>query len=162
MQRLRSILAIPLIPVSLLTPSTEAATVVSVDVIRVIDGDTLVVTVDDSQRKLRLLGIDAPKYDQDGGMAAVDHLKWIVGKSAIMRDSGLRDRHGTILGSLAVEGTDVELNLVENGWAWRSVSREIVDLPADWSHVYQVAENVAKHERLGQWASERSIPPWTW
>lgn len=44
MQRLRSILAIPLIPVSLLTPSTEAATVVSVDVIRVIDGDTLVVT----------------------------------------------------------------------------------------------------------------------
>ena len=49
----------------------EAATVVSVDVVRAIDGDTLVVTVDDSLRKLRRLGIDAPEYDQDGGMAAV-------------------------------------------------------------------------------------------
>lgn len=44
---------------------------VSVDVVRAIDGDTLVVTVDDSLRKLRRLGIDAPEYDQDGGMAAV-------------------------------------------------------------------------------------------
>lgn len=50
---------------------TEAATVVSVDVVRAIDGDTLVVTVDDSLRKLRRLEIDAPEYDQDGGMAAV-------------------------------------------------------------------------------------------
>ena len=50
---------------------TEASTVVSVDVVRAIDGDTLVVTVDDSLRKLRRLGIDAPEYDQDGGMAAV-------------------------------------------------------------------------------------------
>ena len=39
--------------------------------VRAIDGDTLVVTVDDSLRKLRRLGIDAPEYDQDGGMAAV-------------------------------------------------------------------------------------------
>lgn len=50
---------------------TEAATVVSVDVVRAIDGDTLVITVDDSLRKLRRQGIDAPEYDQDGGMAAV-------------------------------------------------------------------------------------------
>lgn len=135
---------------------------VSVDVVRVIDGDTLVVAFDDSLRKLRLLGIDAPEYDQDGGMAPVDHLKWIVGKSAIMRDSGLRDRHGTILGSLAVEGTDVGLNLLEHGVAWRSVSRKVTELPADWARAYQIAETVAKHERLGLWASERPIPPWTW
>ena len=75
MQRLRSILAISLIPVTLPIASTEAATVVSVDVVRVIDGDTLVIAFDDSLRKLRLLGIDAPEYDQDGGMAPVDHLK---------------------------------------------------------------------------------------
>lgn len=50
---------------------TEASTVVSVDVVRAIDGDTLVVTVDNSLRKLRRLGIDAPEYDPDGGMAAV-------------------------------------------------------------------------------------------
>lgn len=162
MQRLRSILAISLIPVSLLTASTEAATVVSVDVVRAIDGNTLVVTVDDSLRKLRLLGIDAPEYDQDGGMATIDHLKWIVGKSAIMRDSGLRDRHCTILGSLTVEGTDVGINLLEHGVAWRSVSREVTELPADWARAYQIAETVAKHERLGLWASERPIPPWTW
>lgn len=162
MQRLRSILAISLIPVSLLTASTEAATVVSVDVVRAIDGNTLVVTVDDSLRKLRLLGIDAPEYDQDGGMATIDHLEWIVGKSAIMRDSGLRDRHGTILGSLTVEGTDVGINLLEHGVAWRSVSREVTELPADWARAYQIAETVAKHERLGLWASERPIPPWTW
>lgn len=68
---MRSILAISLIPVSMLMALTEAATVVSVDVVRAIDGDTLVVTVDDSLRKLRRLGIDAPEYDQDGGIAAV-------------------------------------------------------------------------------------------
>ncbi len=68
---MRSILAISLIPVSMLMALTEAATAVSVDVVRAIDGDTLVVTVDDSLRKLRRLGIDAPEYDQDGGMAAV-------------------------------------------------------------------------------------------
>lgn len=162
MQRLRSILAISLIPVSLPIASTEAATVVSVDVVRVIDGATLAVAFEDSQRKLCLFGIDAPEYDQDGGMAPVDHLKWIVGKSAIMRDSGLRDRHGTILGDLAVDGTDVGLNLLEFGVAWRSVSREVTELPADWARAYQIAESVAKHECLGLKASERPIPPWTW
>lgn len=64
---MRSILAISLIPVSMLMALTEASTVVSVDVVRAIDGDTLVVTVDDSLRKLRRLGIDAPEYDPDGG-----------------------------------------------------------------------------------------------
>lgn len=68
---MRSILAISLFPVSMLMALTEASTVVSVDVVRAIDGDTLVVTVDDSLRKLRRLGIDAPEYDPDGGMAAV-------------------------------------------------------------------------------------------
>ncbi len=58
---MRSILAISLIPVSMLMALTEASTVVSVDVVRAIDGDTLVVTVDDSLRKLRRLGIDAPE-----------------------------------------------------------------------------------------------------
>ena len=39
-----------------------------------------------------------------------------------MRNSDLRDRHGTILDSLAVDGTNVGLNLLEFGVAWRSVS----------------------------------------
>lgn len=47
----------------------------SVDVVCVIDGDTFDVAFDNSTRKLRLLGIDALEYDQDGGMAAVGHLK---------------------------------------------------------------------------------------
>lgn len=64
---MRLILAISLILVSMLMALTEASTVVSVDVVRAIDGDTLVVTVDNSLRKLRRLGIDAPEYDPDGG-----------------------------------------------------------------------------------------------
>lgn len=90
-----------------------------VDVVRVIDGDTVEIKIDGSLQKLRLQGIDAPEIDQEWGQEARQQLKNLAeGQRAIVRDSGLKDRYGRTLGSLAVDGTDAGLFLIEKGFAW--------------------------------------------
>lgn len=93
-------------------------------VIRVVDGDTLVIHYDGEDTYARLSRINAPERDQHGGSAATNALRSLVdGKTVQINFTSdrKRDKFGRLLASVFVDGVDVERELVRAGVAqWRS------------------------------------------
>lgn len=164
MQHIRPYLFASLIGVTGALASAKASVVTLVDVVSVIDGDTVEVKTDSGPlNRVRLLGIDAPENDQAWGKAARKQLKQLIEeRHAILWDSGLKDRNGRTLGSLAINETDVGLYLIERGLAWHFEAHGKAKLPDDWNEAYRLAQMEAKYDNVGLWASLRPVPPWTW
>lgn len=91
---------------------------------RVVDGDTLWFQPAEPGEPLvavRLRGIDAPETCQPWGrQAAVALRQQAQGRAATLRTHG-QDEYRRTLGTLTVEGVDLNAALVEQGhaWAWR-------------------------------------------
>ena len=102
----------------LIFPQAQAETL-SGRVVRVTDGDTIVV-LDSSkvQHKIRLTGIDAPERSQASGRSRRNTCPiWSPARSVVV-DYSKYDRYGRILGKVIVKGDDVNLEQVEAGFAW--------------------------------------------
>lgn len=74
MQHIRLYLFTTLLGVTGVLISAKASVVTFVDVVRVIDGDTVEIKTDGSLQRVRLLGIDAPEIDQEWGETAQQQL----------------------------------------------------------------------------------------
>ena len=88
-----------------------------VDVIRVIDGDTVVIAGDE---RVRLIGIDTPENGQCGFDEAKQALEKLLASGSATFYSGTtseKDKYDRLLRYLEVEGIDVGLNLISNGFA---------------------------------------------
>lgn len=125
-------------------------------VVRVLDGDTLVVSRNGQELTVRLYGIDCPEGDQAFGQAASEFLKGRLAEgtsvSVLPHD---RDSAGRTVGELfTAEGQNVAELLLRNGLAW-------------WYHWYApeqrllgFLETEARARRLGLWADANPTPPW--
>lgn len=130
-------------------------------VVRVKDGDTLVVLVAQRRVDVRLAWIDAPeggkgKKDpgQPFGRAAREELaSMCAGKIAEVVETG-RDRWGRTLGEVTCGGVHANAELVRSGMAWVYVKYAPKDSP-----LYQL-ETAARAARLGLWADPAPTPPW--
>ena len=88
-------------------------------VVRVIDGDTIVVLDPDKvQRRIRLQGIDAPERHQAYGTKSRAYLSELVAGRTVEVAFSKYDRYGRILGKVIVNGEDENLEQVEAGMAW--------------------------------------------
>jgi len=126
-------------------------------VVRVADGDTVsVLDATNTQYKIRLFGIDTPERDQPYGSAAKRALADLVRD----RDVGVvvvdTDDYGRQVGTLYRENTDINLAMVAGGHAW-------------WYRHYapherrlEIAEQAAREQKLGLWATSHPVPPWDW
>ena len=78
------------------------------------DGDT-VTCIDTAgmPQKIRLLGIDAPEFDQPYGRLSRNGLAEKLGGGAVRVEGKARDQHGRLLGRLWID--DRDLNLEESG-----------------------------------------------
>ena len=88
-----------------------------VDVIRVIDGDTVVIAGDE---RVRLIGIDTPENGQCGFDEAKQALETLLATGTATFYSGVisdKDKYDRLLRYIEVEGVDVGLNLISNGFA---------------------------------------------
>jgi micrococcal nuclease len=72
-----------------------------------------------------------------------------------------RDRYGRIVGKLVHEGQDVNLSMVEDGFAWwyREYAREQSEIDRG---LYEAAEDRARRARAGLWRDPEPVPPWDW
>lgn len=125
-------------------------------VVAVQDGDTVSAKAPDGiQHRIRLVGIDAPEFDQPHGRQARDALAAQVGGRRVAVESHGHDQHGRLLARLFVEGRDVNTALVREGhaWAFGRVARD-PELVA--------AEAEARRQRLGLWAADRPLDPADW
>jgi len=129
-------------------------------VIAVADGDT--VTVLDAQQRrhrVRLLGIDAPEQAQPWGAEAGAHLKALVLQHEVQVDFAKTDRHGRLVGTLRLQGQDVNLQLLRAGLAWHHKPYAADQwLLERWR--YARAERQAQREQRGLWADPAPVPPW--
>ena len=91
----------------------------SATVLRMIDGDTMIMMVEGKQEWVNLLAIDAPETGQPWGMIALNALNMLVdGKDIrIEFDKEQRNYEGRMWGYLWVGDTFVNREMVLNGYA---------------------------------------------
>ena len=151
-----------LVAVGLLVCVGAPADTLSGRVVRIVDGDTLVLLVAGNvQERIRLAGIDCPERKQAFGTRATNALARLAAGEDVTIEWGKRDRYGRIVGKVIVDGEDVDLTLVREGMCWwfRKYAHE--QTSAD-RVLYENAERKAREERLGLWRDPHPVPPWEW
>ena len=145
--------------------SAGAAVVIDIQevrVVRVVDGDTVLVADARSlYSKVRLHGIDAPECSMPFGPQAKQFLVQLTQGKIVQMASKGRDRYGRTVATLAVNGQDVGLTIVRSGFAWRDGRYDRVRL-AGQTTPYADAQRDAAVEALGLWAGPSPLAPWDW
>lgn len=129
----------------------SSAPVLQGKVVRVSDGDTLVVQVDPNrQEKVRLVGIDTPEMAQEpwGERAKAFTERLALGKMVRLEsDVQPRDQYGRLLAYAYVGKTFINYELVRQGYAM------LLTYPPNVAHVEQFtqAQKLARAEGKGIW-----------
>jgi ATP-dependent hsl protease ATP-binding subunit hslU len=119
-------------------------------VVSVHDGDTITILAQKKQIKIRLFGIDAPELKQPYGKKSKQFLSnLIAGQIVEVKENG-NDRYGRTIGTISLNGEDINAQMVENGYAWAY---------RRFSKKYAPQESEAKFEKRGLWRDD-PIPPW--
>lgn len=128
-------------------------------VVRVIDGDTIVIEKDGVNETVRLIGIDTPetvhpsKPVQCFGKEASDQTRaWLQGENVYIEidsQEGTRDKYGRMLGYvLRADGYFINLELIRQGFAYEYT----YNLPYQYQAEFMEAEKKAKEGERGLWA----------
>lgn len=133
-------------------PSSE-----SVELIAVVDGDTIRVNYHGENVRVRLIGIDAPERgreetpDECFAIEATNILEQLLAQSEIILHpdptQGHNDKYGRLLRHVYADDQSAALALIEAGAA-----REYTyDLPYQGQADHQAAEKYARENTLGLW-----------
>ena len=134
------------------TPLAESA---HGEVVGVYDGDTCTLLVGKEEYKIRLEGIDTPEMDQAFGKRAKQALSgYIFGKQVTAQLSG-KDRYERYLGTILMDGQNVNLQMVKDGCAWHYKKYSSDEVLAE-------AESDARAARRGLWEAGDAMAPWDW
>ena len=136
-------------------------------VIRVYDGDTVLVDRGKDRRLVRLLGIDAPETSKSRGqpgqpfsVRARRHLSDRILGRCVELDSYGDDRYGRLLAVIHLEGENINLEMIQHGLAEHYGGRT----PEGFDRrPYQDAETAARRSARGMWVQGESYrSPWDW
>lgn len=146
------------------TVSVYAQTVQKGKVVKVTDGDTVVIQPEDGGQfyKCRLYGIDAPetrhgrKAGQPYGDEAAKELKrLILGQIVDVTTTGAKTYNREVC-QITKDGTDINLEMVRLGYAWAYVQY----LKRPHASKYMDVEREARVKKLGLWQDNNPTPPW--
>ncbi|MDJ0954025.1 MAG: lamin tail domain-containing protein [Acidimicrobiia bacterium] len=119
-----------------------------VTVVRVLDGDSLVVQGSQGDREVRLLGINAPEGTECYGDLARDKLEQLVGDEVTLVAAGEdTDRFGRLLRYVDAAGMDVNLEMIAGGHA------VVVQGEHPRNDEYVAVADVASSSQIGLWSS---------
>ncbi len=131
-------------------------------VVGVADGDTITVLDDQqTQHKVRLMGIDSPEKAQPFGQNAKQSLSDLVFGRSVNVEWQKLDRYERIVGKVLVNGQDANLEQIRRGLAWHYKKYEREQEPLDRA-TYSQAEIEARMGNRGLWSDPEPIPPWDW
>jgi len=141
--------------ISLLSISCNATEILSGKVIKVSDGDTINILVNNKKHRIRFAEIDCPEKKQPWGKKAKTSLaEYIAGKNVQVEKITI-DRYKRIIGKVFYDGENINRKMVSNGhcWVYRKYmkDRSLLELEQD-----------AKDNRRGLWQlpEHERIPPW--
>ncbi len=141
--------------------SADAAVQANAEVVRIVDGDTLVVLADDgAEERVRLIGIDTPESVKPGtpvmcfGKEAGAYLEELVPPGTAVRlerDVEARDRYDRLLAYVyrASDGEFVNLRMAADGFADQAT------FPPNVAHVdeFGAAVRAARESGAGLWSA---------
>lgn len=129
-------------------------------VVRVVDGDTIVVAIGEVDERVRLIGIDTPESVDPRspvdcfGPEASGAARALLPEGTevqLVRDVEARDRYDRLLAYVyrVDDGTFVNLSLAEQGFA------EVATFPPNVAHTDELVAAVAqaRHQGLGLWGA---------
>jgi micrococcal nuclease len=130
-------------------------------VVRVVDGDTVDVTVEDGEERVRLIGLDAPETHsprepvQCFGADATRRAQQLLDGQDVFVEldptQGVRDRYGRLLGYLwLADGRLFNLEMVAEGYAFEYT----YDRPYKYQAEFQQAERDAQAQQGGLWSPQ--------
>jgi micrococcal nuclease len=135
------------------------------------DGDTLVLRSGTGTKlEIRLANIDSPEtrkvIGKDAGRTVIegqpfaDSARRALASKVLFRRVRVEvddmDRYGRSVGVVYCEGRNVNMEMVEGGWAWAYVNRFARPQIGD----YVDAERQARSTRAGLWRQKNPEPPW--
>lgn len=127
-------------------------------VVRIADGDTFTLLVEEKQYRIRLYGVDAPetKGGQPYSQKAKDYLASMIAGRTVQVEVKDTDRYGRYLG--VVSTTDIKnvnLEMLRSGMAWHYSYY-------DNTTAYKSAQQQAQKGRKGLWIAPSPINPYEW
>lgn len=130
---------------------------ISVEVVYVLDGDTIEILHNRKALRVRLHGIDCPEKGQPYGNNAKQATSDLVFAQYVTIEIHGKDKYGRVLADVMLaDGRNVNKELVKDGLCW-------------WYQKY--APNDTELEKLeteaigagrGLWADPEPMPPWEW
>lgn len=155
--KIRTLIAVAvlLLPFPAYARKVAPPTIITGKIVGVTDGDT--VKVLDGNKVLttiRLLAIDAPEKKQAYCTKSKQALsEKIFGKQVRVEWKKL-DKYGRTLGMIVLDGRTINLEMVQEGWAWHYKH-------FDNSPEFAEAERKARTAKLGLWAdTQEPVAPW--
>ena len=89
------------------------------EIIKVIDGDTVIGKSNDTEIKIRLSEIDAPEMNQPFGLNSKECLSNLIKKNNNLQfKSNGRDGYGRSLGWLVTDDKNLNYEMIKEGCAW--------------------------------------------
>ncbi len=144
-----------------------------VDVLKVYDGDTVLVSYKGEKYRVRLLYIDAPESDQTGlresfkltkihqvGELATGFLKKLIGKNKIELKVRGKDRYGRLLGVLYLNERNLNYEMVKAGMVF--LYRGAGFRTQHNREMFEEALAYAKRNKKGFWKYEKIQNPSSW
>ncbi len=138
-------------------------------VLRVIDGDTILVQSPDNLRQsVRIAGIDAPEPAQPFGREAREYLARLVSGGDVRAECPALDHRISVVCKVWTRPTDcaacertvdVGLAQISGGMAWWYRRYALEQAAEDRKH-YEAEEKTARENRRGLWADKKPVPPW--
>jgi endonuclease YncB( thermonuclease family) len=153
---------LPLALLLLLLPLASWSAELEGRVVRIVDGDTLVLLdASNTQHKVRLAGIDCPERGQPWGTRAKQALADYVFDRQVTVAWSKLDRYKRVVGKVLDGERHVNLALVRDGlcWWYRKYANE--QTPVD-RKLYEAAETQARDQRRGLWGDPDPVAPWEW
>jgi endonuclease YncB( thermonuclease family) len=147
---------------TLLIPCWGYADNIEGKVIRILDGDTIDVinaaeyaSASNKPVRVRLSNIDAPEKKQAYGSWSAKQLKALLTSDRVHIEYRETDRYGRILGTVYVNGINLNREMVRVGAAW-------VYERYNTDHDLPDIQTQARKSGRGLWGDANPIEPWIW
>lgn len=130
-------------------------------IVRIVDGDTIVVSLGGKEEKVRLIGVNTPetvdprKPVECFGKEAKEYMKQLLSGKKVRLEADTtqqeRDRYGRLLRYIFLEnGLLVNQVLIRDGYAYEYT----YDLPYQYQSEFKKAETDARNAGRGLWSTD--------
>jgi endonuclease YncB( thermonuclease family) len=138
---------------------SNAESIESVHVQKIIDGDSIVVTYGAENITVRLWGIDTPEYRQSYSKEAKKYTTQLLANSKVALEVKDWDEYGRMVALVKMQdGKYANEELIRAGYAWVHIYYCKEPICEKWKRF----EKNAQKKSLGLWREKKPVAPWIW